>query len=81
MAICQIMIGMFKKIDGYDNRYFINNEGISEPYYSDDDLIDGIEYCNWLLEENLIQCPINHYDLQEFILWAKEQIIFGVFNN
>jgi len=76
MAICQVMVAFFCKRSGELTRWYCAN-GQTETRYSDTNLREGIEYCYWLLEDGYTHCPMNHYNLQNFILWAKEQITYG----
>ena len=73
MAICQIMIASHCKRNGYERRFY----GKNQAYYSDANLREGIEYAEWLIEEGYEYCPMNYYRLEDFIIWAKEQIVIG----
>jgi hypothetical protein len=43
-----------------------------ENGYEDDDLTNAIDYCEALLEEGLVREPMDNFDLQDFIRWAKK---------
>jgi len=65
MAICQIMI-----------QDFMSGETDELGYgYGQRDLETGIQYCEDLIKlDGLKKEPFHHYDLREFIEWAKDQI-------
>jgi len=68
MAICQIMIADF--MFGYGN-----TDGVSpDPLYNEEDLKEGIAYCEWQLKLGERRCPLHNYNLKKFIKWAKEKI-------
>jgi hypothetical protein len=45
-----------------------------EHGYTDDDLVAGITYCEHLLEGGFTHDPIDKFDLQAYIRWAKEML-------
>lgn len=64
MGICQVMIQDFMYKCG----------GFGE-YYTESDLVTGIQYCTDLIEfEGASKEPLHGYDLREFINWANRRI-------
>lgn len=67
MAVCRLMFMDFK-----------NNIGRVCPKfgerYDDYDIVDGINYAEWLIEKGCKHEPLDDFDLNDFILWAKQKI-------
>lgn len=60
MAVCRLMILAFQ---GHDNFGFDR-----------DDLTNGIAWANGLLMSGFKKDPLDDLDLEEFIVWAKNQM-------
>lgn len=67
MAICRLMIEDFMYHTGRFPDCF--NRKMA---YSDQNLEEGIEYANWLIEDGYKTEPFFGFNLKKFILWAKE---------
>ena len=64
MAICQIMIADY-----------LHGWGGYGCGYEDDDLLNGIDYCQDLKEQYGFTCEPHHgYNLLHFIAWAKKRM-------
>ena len=42
--------------------------------FNEYDLVNGIEYCEWLISEGYELEPHDEFNLSEFIIWAKSLI-------
>jgi hypothetical protein len=45
-----------------------------EHGWDDVDLENAIDYCTGLLEEGFTEEPMDHFDLADFIAWAKSEM-------
>lgn len=66
MAICQLMIQCFM-----DN---LPNEYNGTKLYDEDNLRDGIDFMKWQKSLGLTCDLLHRFDLDEFIVWAKNQL-------
>jgi hypothetical protein len=70
MAICRLMIEDFMHQTGRYPKCFNRLEA-----YSDNDLIEGIEFGKWLIEDfNLKQWPHYGFSIKKFINWAESRL-------
>ena len=66
MAICKLMISDYLISSGqYDNNVC---------YYDNADLVEGINYGEWLLEMGFKEEPFYDFNIKEFITWCKGKI-------
>jgi hypothetical protein len=66
MAICWLMISDFMHQTGrYDGR---------AKLYDDRNLKEGIDYCEWLIEDGYRREPFWRFDLSKFIRWARRKL-------
>src|SRR3972149_868744 len=72
MAICRLMISDFMQGTGRFPACFNHKRA-----YSDMNLVEGIDYCEWLIEEGYKTEPFFDFDLRAFIEWAKPKIRRG----
>lgn len=71
--ICQLMVGSFKGKWGRYPEEIADLQG-GPAAFDDTNLQSGIDYCEGLIEEGHISCPINGYNLHKFIEWAKSHL-------
>lgn len=67
--MCQVMQNDF--LNGVTNGRY-NEEG--EEYYSDGDLLFGLNYALGYKEEGYAREPTRGYSLNDFILWCRDQL-------
>ena len=66
MAICKLMISDFLINTGqYDNDVCC---------YNNDDLIEGINYGEWLLEMGFKEEPFYDFNIKKFIAWCRKKL-------
>ncbi len=66
MTVCRLMFSDF-----------MHNTGRSEfgiEYYDDNDIHDGINYAKYLIEMGFVAEPLDDFNLQNFIEWAKQKL-------
>lgn len=78
MAVCQIMIQDYLskgKIGRQikDSRDLLEIDG--HQYYTDNDLIEGIDYYEFVKEYGLNSDPLHNIKPDEFIKWAKKSLL------
>ena len=71
--ICQLMIGSFQGKWGRYPEEITDLQG-GPAAFDDMNLQSGIAYSEGLIEEGHVHCPINGYDLEGFIKWAKKHL-------
>ena len=63
MSLCRIMV-----------EDFINPLEKEERYYDNYDLESGVAFSEWLIEEGFELEPFYGYNLEDFIIWAKNKL-------
>jgi hypothetical protein len=66
LMICDFMIGTGRLIKGA--------RGFTKAY-TDQDLINGIGYAEWLIEMGYDHEPFYGFGLEEFMRWAQSKLI------
>jgi hypothetical protein len=68
------MVSDYKTKSGRRGKYYVNGFTNGAVLYNNSNLLEGICYSEWLIEEGFEVEPFLDFNLKLFIKWAKRKI-------